>query len=105
MGKIVVTEFVFSMRLEASMVRSYKDSLLAGHRPSPQTASQAGTLLATMINGSRAPELREHLEEEFRDRTVFDQLRIDVGGHAKIPFCVMAGLVPAIHVLFPSPAP
>ena len=55
----------------------WKDSLLAGHRPSPQTASQAGTLLATMINGSRAPELREHLEEEFRDRTVFDQLRID----------------------------
>jgi len=28
---VVVTEFVFSMRLEASMVRSYKDSLLAGY--------------------------------------------------------------------------
>src|SRR5205823_2038062 len=30
---------------------------------------------------------------------LFDQLRIDVGGHAKAPpFVVMAGLVPAIHV-------
>ena len=28
---VVVTEFVFSMRLEASMVRSYKDTLLAGY--------------------------------------------------------------------------
>ena len=28
---VVVTEFVFSMRLEASMVRSYKDSVLAGY--------------------------------------------------------------------------
>jgi general secretion pathway protein K len=28
---LVVTEFVFSMRLEASMVRSYRDSLLAAH--------------------------------------------------------------------------
>ena len=28
---VVVMEFVFSMRLEASMVRSYKDSLLAGY--------------------------------------------------------------------------
>jgi general secretion pathway protein K len=28
---LVVTEFVFSMRLEASMARSYRDSLLAAH--------------------------------------------------------------------------
>jgi general secretion pathway protein K len=28
---LVATEFVFSMRLEASMVRSYRDSLLAAH--------------------------------------------------------------------------
>ena len=28
---VVVTEFVFSMRLEASMVRSYRDSVLAAH--------------------------------------------------------------------------
>ena len=28
---VVVTEFAFSMRLEASMVRSYRDSLLAAH--------------------------------------------------------------------------
>jgi type II secretory pathway component PulK len=28
---VVVTEFVFSMRLEASMVRSYKESVLAGY--------------------------------------------------------------------------
>jgi general secretion pathway protein K len=28
---VVVTEFVFSMRLEASMVRSYKDSVLGGY--------------------------------------------------------------------------
>src|SRR5439155_26495636 len=36
---------------------------------------------------------------------LFDQLRIDGGGHAKVPFFVMAGLVPAIHVLlFSNPS-
>ena len=52
----------------------WKESLLAARRSDPRVAREVGLLLARMINASRAdPSFRRR----FRDRTVFDQLRID----------------------------
>ncbi len=52
---------------------SWKESLLKGE-VDLRVARQAGSLLARMINASRADK---QLHERFADRTVFDQLRID----------------------------
>ncbi len=52
----------------------WKESLLAARRSDPRVAREVGLFLARMINASRAdPSFRSR----FRDRTVFDQLRID----------------------------
>lgn len=65
--------FLFVMTAAPVGAISWKESLLAG-QVDLAVARQAGTLLAKMINGSRAnPEL----QKKFEDRTVFDQLRID----------------------------
>lgn len=65
--------FLFVMTAAPAGSVSWKESLLAG-QVDLAVARQAGTLLAKMINASRAnPELHK----KFEDRTVFDQLRID----------------------------
>lgn len=65
--------FLFVMTAAPPGSVSWKELLLAG-QVDLAVARQAGTLLAKMINGSRAnPEL----QKKFEDRTVFDQLRID----------------------------
>lgn len=52
----------------------WKESLMAGRRSDPRVGREAGRILAQMINGSRiGPEF----EQKFRDRTVFEQLRVD----------------------------
>jgi 5-methylthioribose kinase len=65
----------FLMAMTAAPLGSmaWKD-LLLGRRGDAAVAREAGLLLAKMINASRGDET---LATTFRDRTVFDQLRID----------------------------
>ncbi len=65
--------FLFVMTAAPAGSVSWKESLLAG-QVDLAVAQQAGTLLAKMINASRAGT---DLQKKFEDRTVFDQLRID----------------------------
>ena len=65
--------FLFVMTAAPAESVSWKESLLAG-QVDLAVARQAGTLLAKMINASRA---NAALQKTFEDRTVFDQLRID----------------------------
>ena len=65
--------FLFVMTAAPAGSASWKESLLAG-QVDLAVARQAGTLLAKMINASRADAA---LQKKFEDRTVFDQLRID----------------------------
>jgi aminoglycoside phosphotransferase (APT) family kinase protein len=65
--------FLFVMTAAPPGSLAWKDLLLA-RRADSQVAQNAGLLLAKMINASREDA---SLSLEFRDRTVFDQLRID----------------------------
>lgn len=63
--------FIMTAAQAGSVV--WKESLLAGE-VDLAVAEQAGGLLARLIKGSREDP---RLQEPFRDRTVFDQLRVD----------------------------
>ncbi len=65
--------FVYVMTAAPAGVKSWKEHLLAGE-VDLRVAAQAATLLARMIKAGRA---NAKLQEQFADRTVFDQLRVD----------------------------
>ncbi len=65
--------FLFVMTAAPKGSLTWKELLLA-RRADSQVARNAGLLLAKMINASRQSAA---LRSNFRDRTVFDQLRID----------------------------
>ena len=65
--------FVYVMTAAPAGATSWKEQLLTGE-VDVRVAAQAGLLLARMIKASRADAA---LREQFADRTVFDQLRID----------------------------
>ena len=77
---VVATEFAFSMRLEASMVRSYRDSVLAAH------LAEGGVQQAIreVLSGAQLAALDERVDEQRHAGEADEEGDEHLGGQATL---------------------